>query len=280
MDELTTAEANRRYYAEIAETYDATEECVVERRLGRRLRAALDRAVAELPPSPRVLDACGGSGNVSLLLYELGMSPATVDVSPEMLAIYERAARERRFRPETHLSEVNAFLDRDPRTWDLIVFSSALHHLDDYERTLQAAVARLAPGGIVLTIFDPTKLGAAGRALRRLDYLLHVIVRTPRRVPAAVAQRISRQAVAGAAGVSLGEQAERHALDGIDDLHLRDAFRADGLDVLVHDRYYEGRFGVTRLAYRLLRQPSSFHFLVRRPRGAADKRADDKDRRG
>src|SRR5215208_909316 len=69
-EEMTAAEANRRFYAVAAPTYNATEECVVHRHLTQRLRAALEDAVARLPPSPRALDACGGSGNASLILHD------------------------------------------------------------------------------------------------------------------------------------------------------------------------------------------------------------------
>lgn len=264
-ENLTAAEANRTYYAAIAETYNETEECVVEGRLRLRLRRALERALADLPPSPRVLDACGGSGNVSLLLLEAGVSPTTVDVSPEMLRIYEAAARARQAEPDMHVGEIDSFLRDGPQEWDLIVFSSALHHLDDYASVLRLAASRLAPGGMVLTMFDPLLVGRPGRVLRRLDYVLHVLLRTPGRVPATLGRKLRHGSRRAAPEHSVGASAERHALTGIDDRELDRLFREAGLDVIVHERRYEGRFGVTRLAYRALRQPSSFEFLVRRP---------------
>ncbi len=119
-------EANRLFYAERAETYDATEACVVDPRQQARLQHILERAVALVPEHPRALDACGGSGNASLALAALGARPVTVDVSPEMLALYERKARAAGFEPDARLDIVERFLERDPSTWELIVFSSAL----------------------------------------------------------------------------------------------------------------------------------------------------------
>jgi ubiquinone/menaquinone biosynthesis C-methylase UbiE len=263
MARLSTAEANRLFYAQVADTYHQTEECVVSARLRRSLREALEHAVAQLPPAPRVLDACGGSGNVSLPLLELGARPTTVDISPEMLSIYDREARRRGFGPDLCVGEIGDYLRENERTWDMIVFSSALHHLENYEEVIDLALDRLSPGGILLTIFDPTLTGRLGRWLRRFDYLLHVVLRTPSRIPSSVMRRLFPSAPS--VGETIGALAERHALQGVDDLALRQLFEARGLEVLVHDRLHEGRFLITRAASQLLREPSAFRFVVRRP---------------
>lgn len=263
---LSAAEANRDFYAEHALTYDATEECVVDQRLRRRARATLEHVVAGLRPNPSVLDACGGSGNVSLMLLELGVAPVTADISSEMLAIYERKARALGWEPDTRLSEIDDFLERGDRSWDLIVFSSALHHLEHYHETLKLAARRLSPGGLILTMFDPTVTGALGRALRRFDYLLHVLARTPGLLPRMIAHKLG--VGGGGAPPQVGMCAERHALHGVDDLALRRTFEATGLRVLSHQRRCEGRFRLTRLAFKLLRQPSAFDFIVQAPDGS------------
>ena len=260
---MSVAEANRRFYATTAELYDRTEGCVVEPRLRAQLRQALERAVTELPDGARALDACGGSGNVSLMLFELGIVPLTVDISREMLAIYERKARALGVEPRTHVAEIDEFLRGTKESFDLIVFSSALHHLEDYTETLELACDRLAPGGVLLTAFDPTEAGGLLRAVRRLDYVAHVVVRTPRRALRLIAGRLRRREKA--VPPSAGARAERHAAGGIDDLALADFFRTRGLTVLSHSRLYDGRFRVTRLALRIARAPSSFGFLVQRP---------------
>lgn len=264
---VSTAEANRRFYAVTAETYDRTEECVVEPRLQGRLRETLVRALALVPPNARVVDACGGSGNASLLLHELGARPLTVDISPEMLELYARKARAHGWEPWTRVAEIEAFLAEGDTEWDLVVFSSALHHLDDYARTVDLAAARLAPGGVLVTIFDPLQVGPLGERLRWLDYVLHVVIKTPGRVPRLIARRLRRSSRTED-GEAFGAQAERHSLVGIDDLALRRRFEAAGLTVVEHGRTYDLRFRVTRGVARALGSPSSFHFIVRRPPAA------------
>ncbi len=70
-EELTTADANRRFYAAAAEEYDLTEDCVIDPVERERLRRALSMAIAAASERRHVLDACGGSGNASLVLHEL-----------------------------------------------------------------------------------------------------------------------------------------------------------------------------------------------------------------
>jgi ubiquinone/menaquinone biosynthesis C-methylase UbiE len=266
MKKLSTAEANRRFYAEIAETYHRIEDCVASPRHRRRLRETLEGVVAQLPAAPRALDACGGSGNVSLLLLEMGVRPTTVDVSPEMLTIYKREARTHGFETDTCIAEIVSFLREDERIWDLIVFSSALHHLEDYETAIDLAVNRLAPGGFVVTIFDPTQAGRLGRIIRWFDYVLHVMVKTPRRIPGLVARVLTGRRFRDRGG-GIGAQAERYAVCGIDDQSLANRLRRNGLDVVAHKRLYEGRFAVTRILVRLIGSPSSFSLVARRRRG-------------
>ena len=143
------AEANREFYASAAQTYDISEDCVVDPRLTDRLRETLGFAASRLKVAgaPRVLDACGGSGNASLMLLQMGMRPITADISPHMLAIYERKARAAGYVPDTIVEEIVEFLGTGRRTWDLIVFSSALHHLDDYCDVMRLAMDHVAPKG-------------------------------------------------------------------------------------------------------------------------------------
>jgi ubiquinone/menaquinone biosynthesis C-methylase UbiE len=266
---VTAAEANRLLYSDLAESYDRTEACVVDPRHRRRLAAALDEALAVVPEPTHVLDACGGSGNVSAVLTRHGIVPTVVDVSGEMLARWEHRAAGMGFSPETHVAQIEQFLQGDERRWDLIVFSSALHHLEQPDAVLAIAASRLAPGGAIVTIYDPTSATRALHLLRMVDWLGHLLVHHPREFVAVGRRwlRRKRDVKATAGEPHIGRLAERHALGGIDDLALRRGLEAEGLEIVVHERSHEARLWLVRAALRLLGTPSSFRFLVRRHPG-------------
>src|SRR5690606_38454583 len=104
-DHATVAEANRRFYARIADLYDRTETCVTDRVAQDELEADLDRALALLdgPRSQlRALDACGGSGNVTLKLLARGLDVTVADISEELLSILRRKAAAAGSQPRIH----------------------------------------------------------------------------------------------------------------------------------------------------------------------------------
>lgn len=227
---------------------------------------ALDEALSIVRKPTHVLDACGGSGNVSSILTRRGVVPTVVDVSSEMLARWEQKAAGMGLSPEIHVAPIEQFLQGDDRCWDLIVFSSALHHLEHPGVVLATAAWRLSEGGAIVTIYDPTSATRALRLLRMVDWIGHLLIHQPREF-VAVARRWSRRRrdeKTAADTPHVGRLAERHALDGIDDLQLRRTLEAVGLEVIVHERSYEARLWIVRTALRVLGSPSSFRFLVRR----------------
>jgi ubiquinone/menaquinone biosynthesis C-methylase UbiE len=262
-EQLNAAEANRRYYASRAEDYDRTEECVTLERGRRRLRHVLSVAAASMQSQERVLDACGGSGYASLELGAMGLHPLTVDISPEMLERYAKKAPSVGLEARTKVGEIGSFFAECSEPWDLIVFSSALHHLDDYRGVLVKASERLAEGGVVATVFDPTLPTALGRTIRYLDYLLWLALQEPSTFVHRLRERATRE---GGGAPSVGRIAERHALSGIDDLALAKHLEERGLEFVLHKREFEGHFFITRAILRLLGEPSAFSFVARRPR--------------
>lgn len=260
--DLTPAEANRRFYAENAELYDSTEACANCEFARRRLESALEHALVQMPPDARVLDAGGGSGNASLILVERGFDPLLVDVSPEMVAIWEQKARRLGALPRSQISTLEEFFGSDERQWDLIVFSSVLHHLYEPEAMLRQAAKRVAPGGFVVTIFDPLKLSRVGLVLRRLDYLCWLLLKSPRHLAGRIGARLARRSE-GPAAPSTGELAEYHAVTGLDDQVLVRALNGSGMEIVAHERLSDARFGVIRTLARLARIPTAFSLVAR-----------------
>ena len=252
----TAAEANRRFYADLAPVYDETEHCINCRAQRDRLRRLLDAALELAPPAPSTLDACGGSGNAAELLADRGLRPVVVDVSAEMLARWRAKAAERGLDPEVHVSEIDAFLRSDQRDWDLIVFSSALHHLEDYREVLALAAERLSPSGLIATSYDPIRTSAPVRLIMRLDWILWELFTQPGKALKLIGERL-RRGRAAEAGPTIAQLAERHDSAGIDDVALAAAMAAAGVEVVRHDREAEARIGPIR-------------FLLKGDRGAVD----------
>src|SRR5436190_5082746 len=192
------AEANRQFYAGIAPLYDGSETCVTDRRIQQNLEADLDRILGILgrQPTPiRALDACGGSGNVALKLLKRGLDVTLVDISPELLELFRNKCAGSHPAPGIVCSEIAAYMLQTSRTFDLIVFSSALHHLEDIEAVLTLAFQCLESGGLLYSIFDPTsrsRLKAATRLLQRLEYFTFKLFCQTGDLPAAAMRRLRR----------------------------------------------------------------------------------------
>src|SRR5439155_5027759 len=106
------AEANRQYYAQSASLYEASETCVTDRRFQSRLEADLDQIIAISGQHPKVtqaLDACGGSGNVSLKLLYRGVDVTLVDISSELLEILRGKFASPRMTAGSVCSEIVSF---------------------------------------------------------------------------------------------------------------------------------------------------------------------------
>lgn len=264
-DTLTAAEANRLFYREDAETYDATEVCLRDSRRQDELRGAVAAALSRIDGRVSVLDACGGTGNIGLALHPYGIVPVVVDVSPEMTAIWRAKAERLGYSPEIHHAPIEDFLRDDGRSWKLITFSSALHHLADYAEVVLAAAARLEPGGLILTIFDTTQATPGLRLLRKADFVGWLLITSPLRFLRLLAGAVRRASRADGEERHVGRLAEVHAYAGIDDWALVGLLADHGLDVVVHKRVYEARLGLVRFILRCADWPSEFSLLVRRP---------------
>jgi ubiquinone/menaquinone biosynthesis C-methylase UbiE len=276
LDHSTVAEANRRFYARIANLYDRTESCVADHAAQVALESDLDQVLSHLPSpasSLKALDACGGSGNVALKLLARGIDVTVADISRELLDILERKAASAGHRPRTHCGEIASFLTSTDAAFDLVVFSSALHHLQDIDRVLSLVFQRLRPGGLLFTLHDPTARAHQGRLtpfLLRAEYFAFKFFKQPGDVPAAALRKL-RRAFGGRSGQSqlsddnLGVVAEYHIRDGIDDLALVQRLRRVGYQVIRHDRLHGARFAVVQAIVSRVGQPTGFKLLLRKP---------------
>ncbi len=132
-----------RSFDEIAASFDRFAELV-----GGPLNAYLDSVLPQ--GGERAVDLGCGTGHHAAMLAARYRQVLAVDVSAPMLQL----ARDRRHRPnityqERDLRSVRA--DGDG-TFDLVLSTHALHHVDDLERSLLGIRELVAPGGRVVLV--------------------------------------------------------------------------------------------------------------------------------
>lgn len=112
------------------------------------LSDAFRRAVGDVRDL-RVLDVGCGTGRSHEIYSDAAGSYVGVDLSGRALSV----ARDRR--PDARWIRCDAFhLPFPPDSFDLVAFSSVLHHFDEYDVVLREAWRVLGPGGQVFA-FDP-----------------------------------------------------------------------------------------------------------------------------
>jgi SAM-dependent methyltransferase len=264
-EQLTAPEANRLFYADFAAEYDRTECCALMPAEREKLRRALEFALEVVGPDPQVVDAGGGTGFAASILAELGVEALVLDLSPAMLEKWRAKAEALGLEPKTEIGELEGYFRNTDHEWDLIVFSSVLHHLEDPESVLMLAGRRLAPGGVILTMFDPTPETRSLRLLRKVDWAVWALFHYPIRFGSILYRRLRRATGDDDPELQIGQRAERHAYDGVQDVALMKAMADEGLEILNHSCTYDARYRVVRLILRGLREPSTFSLMLRRP---------------
>lgn len=99
------------------------------------------------------LDIGCGTGNIALKFLRQGCKVDCVDLSDEMLNILHKKTGDMdtvRF----FVSDADTYIQLSP-SYDVICFSSVLHHLPDYNQTLLASFQKLNPGGFLYITHEP-----------------------------------------------------------------------------------------------------------------------------
>lgn len=270
------AAANRAHYAAHALRYEETETCVVSPQKQEMLERDLEAIVTMLRAKGNrrlvALDACGGSGNVAVKLLARGVDVVLCDISAELIELFESKCRNLGLSSyDTACEDVATFLAESQQQFDLVVFSSALHHLEDYSAVLQLVIPCLKHGGYLYTVFDPANRTFPARLLLWADYICFKIVHHPADLVPALGRKWRR--LINRRPASQGDWecdpemlVEYHTQKGIDDHALVEALTEEGLVLVWHERYADARYMVLRLILRLFGCKTTFKALLTRKR--------------
>src|SRR5690242_29948 len=130
--ETRIIEANVDFYRQIAEKYDSYEPYLFDPDLQQGLENDLNTIGSSFSPlgrPPSCLECGGGTGNLTLKMCARGWQVTVVDVSAHMLNLLREKAGAKGFSPTLVQSSIEEFLDATHETFDLVAFSSVLHHL-------------------------------------------------------------------------------------------------------------------------------------------------------
>ncbi len=276
------AEANRRNYAKRATRYASSCACIHEEGLAGELEGLLRTGlslVGDLGRPPLALDACGGSGNAALKMIEHGCKTTLADISPELIEICKQECDNRGVQCDFELGEIGQYLDSTDNKFDLITFSSALHHLENPLLVLSLATDCLSPGGVIVTLFDPCPSPRAVKLVTEPVRILTRIVREPSllytRTGPVVRRFLRRESKEKMAARALelkddnvGFIAEYHGTRGINDRDLVARLKeVTPISVVEHHRYVGGHIiAPVKWMLRTMRIPNRFSLVLQKPR--------------
>lgn len=271
--EAKVIEANVNFYLQVAEKYDTYETYLFDPTLQQSLEDDLDKIgshLSQLGRSPLCLDCGGGTGNLTLKMCKRGWTVTVVDVSEKMLGLLHEKARAQGFSPTLIHSTIERYLESTHDTYDLVTFSSVLHHLYSYLSVVERSVQRLRPGGVFYSNYDPLsrRNPFCARVFESFETTIAKILFDPKDVLPGIGRRLRRfvsrnDPAFGRAVITAGDLAEFHVGSGVDDKQILQILRTRGFSVVEHKRFATGRTNFTRSLNNRLRLLESFKIIAR-----------------
>jgi ubiquinone/menaquinone biosynthesis C-methylase UbiE len=150
-------EANVREHDIEAEYYDLLHKEIFNEYEQDRIRLSLEKIIGGNIKRPTILDVGSGTGNlVSNLLTILDGSVrpeiVAVDLSGQMQDVMKRKIN---YPVRYYLKDIDSFLEINRKSFDVVLISSVLHHLPDYEKTLGNIIKCLNVGGTIYITHEP-----------------------------------------------------------------------------------------------------------------------------
>lgn len=204
-------------------------------------KAVMEVLSKKLGRSIKAVDMCGGAGKAAFIMKQCDplSEISLVDLSEKMLKV----ARDRMINEnvgDIRLIKTDAFsfLESDEQQYDLIVFSSAIHHFKDPIKLLITAAEKLSPQGCIVTIAEPTTIIKSTRFKIMTFIFGHKEYKQD--VVKSWIKYIMTLGESWPAEDEFADIAEYQTYKGIDDRALSSQLSSAGLNPLVHLRYPSG----------------------------------------
>ena len=170
----------------------------------------------------------------------------------------QKIPKEMKSRFTSNVSGVEDFLELDTKTYDAVVLSALLHHLYDYESTVQKICKKLTSGGCLWIFFEPLKQEVrpslrlmSHKILARMDEWLYKRLMRLNKIPLFEED------------YELSDYQRRFG--GIDPNRLVELLRAQDMEIIDVDKYCSRRYGLPALfATRLLGTENTFNVLAKK----------------
>jgi SAM-dependent methyltransferase len=194
-----------------------------------------------------------------------------VDISEHMLALLKQKALTKGYSPALVRGPIEQFLEATDESFDLVAFSSVLHHLYSYTSVVERAASQVRFGGFFYSNWDPAipRNPFWTRAFDSIDTAGAKFMLDPRDVLPGIwrrARKLFRRHDSQFARpvVSAGDLAEYHAKTGVDDAQIVRLLETSGFEIVEHQRYSAARTRPARFLNEGLRLLENFKIIARR----------------
>ena len=277
--ETRVIEANVAFYLQFANKYDSYETFLFNPAQQKSLENDLDRIgsyFVSLERPPSCLDCGGGTGNLTLKMCKRGWAVTVVDVSEKMIGLLQEKAKAHGYSPMIIHSPIERYLKKTRQTYDLITFSSVLHHLYSYLFVVEQSVQRLRPGGVFYSNYDPLARRSPfwARVFESLDTTIAKVLFDRKDVLPGIGRRLRKlfspsDTEFGRTLLTAGDLAELHVTSGVDDRQILQILQTSGFSIVEHERFPTGRTNFTRSLNNRIRLSESFKIVARRSQNQA-----------
>lgn len=113
-------------------------------------------------PVPKILDLGAGEGTSTLVFLNLGAYVTAVDVSESQLWLLQQKSSQFSDRLTVLCDDVHNFLSSTSEKFDIVIYSSFLHHIPDYLLLIEQSIRCLSPGGLLFSFQDPLRYDSLG----------------------------------------------------------------------------------------------------------------------